>query len=249
MKATDFSAALAGHASGRFSEGFSLRRSQPQLVFGSPYFLLLMERPAALSETPGSRAAITNEAILRREMWLLCPTDAVPAPKRIAVVDRAIGAASERSACGAARAQGSRGAGTRVAGAAMIGEAHHPSRRAAAYLPRGSPCAGGRRSCRRRLAGSSCAGDRPASLPAEAAPPMPVPRRSCPSRILCPSLAPRRKGRHVGSQPRLLGHPLTWTLAIFGPAASRSGMDPEGRLGGNVVERLVERHGDDAERA
>ena len=28
MKATDFYAALAGHSSGRFSEGFSLRRSQ-----------------------------------------------------------------------------------------------------------------------------------------------------------------------------------------------------------------------------
>ena len=30
-KATDFHAALAGHASGRFSEGFSLRRSQHML--------------------------------------------------------------------------------------------------------------------------------------------------------------------------------------------------------------------------
>jgi hypothetical protein len=28
MQATDFFAALAGHASGRFSEGFSLRRAQ-----------------------------------------------------------------------------------------------------------------------------------------------------------------------------------------------------------------------------
>jgi hypothetical protein len=31
MKATDFSAALAGHASGRFSEGFSLRRSHSRV--------------------------------------------------------------------------------------------------------------------------------------------------------------------------------------------------------------------------
>ncbi len=42
---------------------------------------------------------------------------------------------------------------------------------------------------------------------------------------------------------------LSWTLAIFGLAAPRSGMDPEGWLGGKVVERRGERQGDDAERA
>jgi hypothetical protein len=38
-------------------------------------------------------------------------------------------------------------------------------------------------------------------------------------------------------------------LAIFGLAAPRSGMDPEGWLGGKVVERRGERQGGDAGRA
>jgi Phage integrase, N-terminal SAM-like domain len=41
---------------------------------------------------------------------------------------------------------------------------------------------------------------------------------------------------------------LSWTLAIF-QLRRLSGMDPEVRLVGDVGEGLVERHGDDAERA
>jgi hypothetical protein len=57
MKATDFYAALAGHASGRFSEGFSLRRSHGAALTGlaEPLAPCLGEQqPQVLDLEPGA---------------------------------------------------------------------------------------------------------------------------------------------------------------------------------------------------
>ncbi len=67
MQATDFSAALAGHASGRFSEGFSLRRSH-----------LAKDYPMVAPAYAAQRSALAKEIGLGRKPGAKAPAAQPP---------------------------------------------------------------------------------------------------------------------------------------------------------------------------